>query len=232
MALTDHVAILAHSSLDAPSINRLNPSKPAAFYAQIAFPPAAGAELQAILSAVAPGGSLAGQEIGAKRNDALAKPLPGVPGDWIVARASTQYAPYVADGAGVQMDQNNPASHALIKSTFYAGKHVRAALTAFAWNHTSTGRKGISFNLTGIMAAADGERLNIGGGVVVNQFSQYANPAAAAVAPAPAQVVEQAPQGNPFATQQAQAFAAAIPAAVSANPFAQTAAPASANPFA
>jgi len=232
MAITDHVAILAHSSLDAPRVNRLNPQKPASFYAQIAFPPSAAGELQALAAAVAPGGNLAGLEIGVKTNGSLAKPLPGIPADWFVVRSSTQFAPYVADGAGNQLDQSNPASHGTIKTQFYAGKKVRAALSAFAWTYAATGRRGISFNLQGIMAADEGERLNIGGGAIVNAFQQYADPSKAAgstQAPgANAPLAPQAPAGNPFATQQAQA---AAPAA-SANPFAQAAPASNANPFA
>lgn len=231
MAITDHVATLAHSSLDVPRINRLNPEKPASFYAQIAFPPSAANELAALAQAVAPGGNLAGLEVGVKTNGALAKPLPGIPADWFVVRSSTQFAPYVADGAGNQLDQNSPATRELIKLQFYAGKKVRAALSAFAWSHAATGRRGISFNLNGVMAADEGERLNIGAGVIVNAFQQYADPTKAASAvPVPginAPVVAATPTGNPFAAQQTQP---AQPAA-SANPFAQ-ATPVTGNPFA
>jgi len=231
MAITDHVAILAHSSLDVPRVNKLNPAKPASFYAQVAFPPSAGADLQALAAAVAPGGNFAGLEVGVKTNAQLAKPLPGVPGDWFVIRTSTQFAPYVADGAGNQLDQSNPATHGTIKTQFYAGKKVRAALSAFAWAHQATGRRGISFNLQGIMAADEGERLNIGQGVVVNAFQQYADPSkAAGSTPVPgANATEQpANNGNPFGgQQQAQGGAQAQ----SANPFAQQAS-ANANPFA
>lgn len=238
MALTDHVAILAHASLDVPRVNRLNPDKPAAFYAQIAFPPAAGPDLQALAAAVAPGGNFAGLEVGVKTNGQLAKPLPGIPADWFVVRSSTQFAPYVADGAGNHLDQGNPANHATIKTQFYAGKKVRAALSAFAWTFAQTGRRGISFNLQGVMASDDGERLNIGQGVVVNAFQQYADPSkAASVTPVPganAQTQTQGPSGNPFANtggqpaQQANAGAAAQ----SGNPFAQQASGAQGNPFA
>ena len=234
MAITDHVAILAHSSLDVPRVNRLNPEKPAAFYAQIAFPPAAAGELQALAAAVAPGGNLAGLEIGVKTNGALTKPLPGIPADWFVVRASTQFAPYVADGAGNHLDQGNPANHATIKTHFYAGKKVRAALSAYSWEHTATRRRGISFNLQGIMADDEGDRLNIGAGVVVNAFQQYADPskaaAATAVPGAQTQVVAQAPTGNPFAAQPVQVPTQPPAPAASANPFAQT--QTATNPFA
>lgn len=233
MALDQHVAILAHSSLDVPRVNRLNPQKPASFYAQIAFPPAAGADLKALAAAVAPGGNFAGLEVGVKTNGQLAKPLPGIPADWFVIRSSTQFAPYVADGAGNHLDQNNPANHGLIKSTFYAGKKVRAALSAFFWTYPATGKRGISFNLQGVMASDDGERLNIGVGVIVNTFQQYADPSKAAgmqaTPGANAQTVAMPNNGNPFGGQQ-QAQQTAAPAA-SANPFAQQSQAAS-NPFA
>ncbi|HEY2023159.1 ssDNA-binding protein [Paraburkholderia sp.] len=233
--ITSHVAILAHSSLDVPSINKLNPAKPAAFYAQIAFPPRAGQDLQAIAAAVAPGGNFAGMEVGVKTNGSLAKPLPGVPADWFVVRTSTRYAPYVADAAGAQLDQSTPHGAAAIKTQFYAGKKVRAALSALAWAHPATGRKGISFNLNGIMASEDGERLNIGAGVTVNAFAKYADPSKAAPVAASANpfgaagapAAQSAPAG--VATDQ-NATAFAQPAA--ANPFAAGAAQASANPFA
>lgn len=239
MALDQHVAILAHSSLDVPRINRLNPQKPASFYAQIAFPPAAGADLQALAAAVAPGGSFAGLEVGVKTNGQLAKPLPGIPADWFVIRSSTQFAPYVADGAGNHLDQNNLANHGLIKSTFYAGKKVRAALSAFFWTYPATGKRGISFNLQGLMASDDGERLNIGSGVVVNAFAQYADPSkAASITAAPganAQTVATPNAGNPFGAsstvQQSTPVAQTAAPAASANPFAQQP-QAAANPFA
>lgn len=241
MAITDHVAILAHSSLDAPRVNRLNPEKPASFYAQIAFPPSAGADLQALAAAVAPGGNLAGLEIGVKTNGSLAKPLPGIPADWFVVRSSTQFAPYVADGAGNQLDQSNPANHATIKTHFYAGKKVRGALSAYSWEHPATRRRGISFNLQGVMAADEGERLNIGAGVVVNAFQQYADPskaaAATAVPSANAQAAAAAPAGNPFGQSSVSSPTNPLTSAPvattqqSANPFAQ-ATPAGANPFA
>jgi hypothetical protein len=246
MAITDHIAILAHASLDQPRVNKLNPQKPASFYAQIAFPPSAGADLQALAAAVAPGGNFAGMEVGVKTNAQLAKPLPGVPGDWFVVRSSTQFAPYVADGAGVQLDQGNPAQQALIRTQFYAGKKVRASLAAFAWAQAATGRRGISFSLAGVMANEDSERLNIGAGVVVNTFAKYADPSKATIGTAanpfgqPAQTMA-TPAGVPLqavmteksagaAVQAANPFAAQ-PAA-GGNPFAQGQAANNGNPFA
>lgn len=244
MAITDHVAILAHASLDIPRINRLNPEKPAAFFAQLAFPPEAANDLMALYQAVAPGGNLAGLEIGVKQNGALAKPLPGVPADWFVVRSATQYAPYVADGAGNQLEQSNPAHAATIKTHFYAGKKVRAAISTYSWEHAATRRRGVSFNLNGIMASEDAERLNVGAGVTVNAFKQYADPTkAAGVTPVPGTNARAAGgnNANPFAVAMSGSGAptastvqsAGSAASATANPFASAGAPAqSANPFA
>lgn len=229
MALSDHIGILAHSSLDMPRINRQQPEKPASFYAQIAFPPSAAGELQALADAAAPGGNLAGLEVGVRLNGQLRKPLPGIPADWLVVRSSTQFAPYVADSAGNPLDQSNRDTHAAIKTLFYAGKNVRAALSAYYWAHTKSGRRGVSYNLQGVMAAGEGERLNIGAGVIVNAFQRYAEPTKAASAtPVTDAAAAAAHCWNALTLTQAVQSPAA---AASANPFAQTAAEA-ANPFA
>lgn len=218
---TDFVAILAHSSLAAARPNRLKPGTPPTFYAEVCFPPEAAGALQALAASIAPGGNLAGLQVGVKLNSQKTKPIPGVPGDWFVVRSSTQFAPYVADAAGQQLVQGDPAVNARIGAMFYAGKKVRAALSPFSW--TFQGRSGISFNLTGVMEAGDAERLNIGSGVTANAFAKYANPNAAAPAAAPAQAA------NPFATPTTGTpLAQANQPSTSANPFAQQPA---ANPF-
>ena len=218
---TDFVAILAHSSLAMARPNKLKPGSPPTFYAEVCFPPEAGGALQALAAAVAPGGQLGGLEIGVKLNSQKQKPIPGVPGDWLVVKSSTQFAPYVADSSGAQIVQGDAAANARIQATFYAGKKVRAALSAFAWAHAQTNRRGISFNLTGVLEAGDGERLNIGSGVTANAFAKYAQPGSA-----PAQ---QSAAPLDFA-KLAQPQQSAAPA-VSANPFAQQPAQAN-NPFA
>lgn len=167
--LTDHIAILLYSSLDQARTNRLNPNKPAAFFAQIAFPPTAGSDLHQLVSSVAPGGQLAGLEIGVNQASTLKKPIPGIPGDWLVVRASTQFAPTILNTQG----QAVTGSEA-IRATFYPGRRIRGALSVFPWNHPTTGRKGVSFNLQGVMDAGPGERLAIGDGVTVNAFQAYA----------------------------------------------------------
>ena len=223
--ITDFVAILAHSSLAMARPNKLKPGSPPTFYAEVCFPPEAGAVLAALASAVAPGNSLAGQEVGVKVNAQKAKPIPGIPGDWLVVKSSTQFAPYVADVAGAQIVQGDAAANAKIQAMFYAGKKVRASVSPFAWTHAQTGRRGVSFNLTGIMEAGDAERLNIGSGMTANAFAKYGVRADGQQAPAPA--------ANPFAAQAPapQPQQQVVQPAASANPFAQQPAQTN-NPFA
>jgi hypothetical protein len=213
MAITDHIAILTHSALAQAVPNRKKVGNPLQFYAVLAFPPAAQDDLAAVLKSVAPGGSLAGIDIRVPRNANTAKPIPGVPGDWFVIRAASQFAPYLADETGAQLDQQ--AQQAAIRSKFYAGKKVRAALSAYFWPNEGGG---ISFNLDGVMSVADGERLAIGNNDVAGTFGKYADPNAG-------QVNHSEPaKHDPFAGK---------PATGSADPFAQAAKPATgSNPFA
>lgn len=215
--LIDHVAILTSSALATAQVNKLKPQRGPEFYAVIAFPPAAGAALHALCQTVA---TLTPDiQVNVKPNASTKKPIVGIPPDWFIVRASTQYAPFVADESGKQLVQDVPADAARIRQCFYAGKRVRASLSCFAWSH-ATGGKGVSFNIDGIMAVEDGERLAIGGGAMVNAFEKFAQaPAAGAAA-------------NPFAgAAPAPAASPAAAPATNANPFAQSA-PAAANPFA
>lgn len=214
--LIDHVAILTSSSLAQAVPNKLKGGR-LEFYAVIAFPPAAGQALQALCQAVAT--LTSDVQVNVKPNASTKKPIVGIPPEWLIVRAATQYAPYVADVSGRQLVQDVPADAAAIRQQFYAGKRVRAALSTFAWSH-ATGGKGVSFNIDGIMAVEDGERLAIGGGAMVNAFERFAQPAAAGAAAT-----------NPFAgAAPAPAPVAAAPVA-NANPFAAAGAGA-ANPFA
>ncbi|WP_298379337.1 ssDNA-binding protein [uncultured Bradyrhizobium sp.] len=220
--LIDHVAILTSSALASAQVNKLKPGRGPEFYAVIAFPPAAGAALHALCLQVAT--LTADIQVNVKPNASTKKPIVGIPPDWLIVRASTQYAPYVADESGKQLMQDVPTDAAKIRQCFYAGKRVRAALSAFAWSH-ATGGKGVSFNIDGVMAVEDGERLAIGNGAMVNAFEKFAQPAAAGAV---------AGSANPFAgasTGNAAAPAAAPAPAANANPFA-AAATAGANPFA
>lgn len=221
--LIDHVAILTSSTLAVAQVNKLKPQRGPEFYAVIAFPPAAGAALHEICKIAgqnAFGGLGSDVRIRVQPNASTKKPIVGIPGDWLIVRASTQFAPYVADVSGKQLEQTNPEHAARIRQEFYAGKRVRAALSAFGWTHPQSG-KGISFNIDGIMAVEDGERLAVGNGAMVNAFEKFAAPGTAGTA-------------NPFAGGSAGAEAtprATAAAAANANPFAQ-ASTATANPFA
>lgn len=201
MALTDHIAILTHAALAEPVVNKKKASKPSEFYALIAFPPAAGNDLADLAKQVAPGGNLAGLSMNVKPNSKQGKPIPGVPDDWFIVRAATQFAPYIADAHGKQMDQSTDA--AAIRTKFYAGKKIRAALTAFAWNYD--GKPGVSYNLAGVMEAGDGERLAIGNSAPA-AFEKYADKSAPTTAPAPAAIGD-----NPFAQTGASTGATANP---------------------
>lgn len=232
--LIDHIAILTSSALATPQVNKLKPQRGPEFYAVIAFPPAAGQalhELCKIAGTNAFGGLGADVSIRVAPNASTKKPIVGIPGDWLIVRASTQYAPYVADQSGKQLDQNevDPSdpgkaekNRQAIRQQFYAGKRVRAALSAYGWTHPQSG-KGISFNIDGVMAVEDGERLAIGNGAMVNAFEKFAQPAAAGGTTG---------AQNPFATTHAAAAPAPVAApAANANPFAAAGAGA-ANPFA
>lgn len=219
--LIDHVAILTSSALATAQVNKLKPQRGPEFYAVIAFPPAAGAalhELCKIAGQNAFGGLGNDVSIRVQPNASTKKPIPGIPGDWLIVRASTQYAPYVADQAGRQLMQDKPEDAAAIRQQFYAGKRVRAAMSAYGWTHPQSG-KGISFNIDGVMAVEDGERLAIGNGAMVNAFEKFAQPGATA----------STVTTNPFAAAAPAASPGAAPAPA-ANPFAQTTQ--AANPFA
>lgn len=227
--ITDHVAILASHALAQQAANELKGGK-LEYYAVVAFPPAAGADIMALMASVATGGDISKYEHSVKQNQHTKKPIVGIPGDWLIVRAATQFPPYIADAAGAQLSQADPAQQAAIRSVFYAGKRVRAAINAYAWNFK--GKDGISFNIDGVMDAGEaGERLNIGQGATVNAFAAHANPNAV-TQPAPGTNAQTAntpaAQGNPFGGTPATQTAA--PAA-SVDPFAQAPA-ANANPFA
>lgn len=222
--LIDHVAILTSSALATAQVNKLKPQRGPEFYAVIAFPPAAGAALHDLCKIAgqnAFGGLGSDVSIRVQPNASTKKPIVGIPGDWLIVRASTQYAPFVADVSGKQLVQDKPEDAAAIRTQFYAGKRVRASLSAYGWTHPQSG-KGISFNIDGVMAVEDGERLAIGNGAMVNAFEKFAQAPATGASGA----------ANPFAGAAPAAAPAPVAApAPNANPFAQSA-PAAANPFA
>lgn len=182
MSLQDHLAILTHSSLAEATPNKKKAGNPLQFYALVAFPPAAGGDLAELAKGVAAGGSLSGVEVGIKTNGAVipgitarATPIPGIPADWFIIRASTMFAPAVVARDGERLDQET--QKAAIKAAFYPGRRVRVILEAFSWTYDK--RPGVSFNLTGVMDAGDGERMNIGSEAGINDaFSKYADASA------------------------------------------------------
>lgn len=226
--LTDHVAILTQSSLAEATPNKKKPGSPLQFYGLFAFPPEASNDLFAALQAksveknhpivngVTP--------VGVARNDSRKNekgqpiaPLPGVPGDWLVVRASTQYAPDLFDEAA-QPIVRDAANLSAIRSRFYAGKRVRVQLNPYHWT-TSGG--GFSWNVTAVMdAGVGGDRITgMGGGADVDAFRKHATSAPVNQSAAPT-----APTANPFDAPQQT-----TPPAQQANPFAQ--ATGTANPF-
>jgi hypothetical protein len=207
--LMDYVAILTNSSLDQARVNTMKDAKPLEFYAVVAFPPEAADALFAVVQQSAPGGDVTGLEIGVKTNaEKGTKAIPGIPGDWLIARAATQYPPYISDATGQQLDQAAPGVAPAIRSAFYAGKRVRVALASYAWTFAKTGRRGISFNLNGVMdAGEDGDRLSIGVGKIANAFAAHANPNAKPIGSAPvpgdnAQTIDKPNNANPFGSRQ------------------------------
>lgn len=231
--LAGYEAILTHHAIVTPQVNKLKAAKPLEFYALIAFPAAAQADLWAILverATAAFGGMHQDVQHGIKTNATSKKPIPGVPGDALIVRAASQFAPEVYDADGSLLSQQNPAHIAAIKAKFFAGTKVRAILTPFHWTHP-TGGRGISFNLAGIMLVpSDAQRLAIGGVDTAGAFAKYAAAGAGSAANTGA---ASAPAANFAAGGNPGAFGSGAPAANS-NPFAQAAggAPAGgANPF-
>lgn len=229
--LAGYEAILTHHAIVTPQVNKLKPTKPAEFYALIALPAAAQADLWAILveCATTAFGHANNFEHGIKTNATSKKPIPGVPGDALIVRAASQYAPEIYDADGTLLNPQNPAHLQTIKAKFFAGTRVRTILTPYHW--TFQGKNGVSFNLAGIMLVpSEAQRLAIGGVDTASAFKKFAQPGPGGLP---------ATTGAP--TDAAAAFAAGgnpgavggAPAA-NANPFAQQtsgAAGAGGNPF-
>jgi hypothetical protein len=217
LMISDHIAILLHSSLDQARVNRLKPTAPASYFVQIAFPPAATQDLHALISSVVPGGDASRVSVSVHENQRMKKPFPGVPADWLIVRASTQYAPAVlaADGATI-------TDNATIRATFYAGRFVRVALSAFAWT-SPQGVHGASFNVMGVMDSGENARLAIGNTAMID-LQAHAKPAAPQALQAP-QPINPFAQSTPQTTNPFASHAASNPFAQSTaqpvNPFAQ-----------
>jgi hypothetical protein len=220
-SIMDCVGILTNFSIAAPQrnknkIDRKTGTNRMEYYAVVAFPPEAGPVLHALVSECATqnfGGLHPDVQHTVRRNDApnrngVVNMIPGVPADWLMVRAASEYAPYVADEAGAQLSGD------AMRAVFYPGKRVRVSISCYKWIR-DTGR-GVNFNLDGIMAASDGERLNIGSGQTANAFSRYANPNAG-----PASTAQTSPggfgqgvgYGGMTGQPQPQGFAAPAPTA-------------------
>lgn len=227
MALTDHIGTLLQGSFDRPAKNRLKPQAPSEYYAVVAFPPAAAADLASALAEVAPGGNWKAVQHAVKPNNQLPKPFPGIPDDHLVVRFGTQFAVEIRgeDGAEIIPTAENSA---LIRSKLFAGQRVRINGGPYLWNFQ--GKPGISWNLCGAMAVGGGERRpggNNGGGFEAyipkgepaaqdNAFTSQAAPAQGGQQQ-PAQGGQQSVQqgnGNPFQQGSANGGAAG------GNPFA------------
>ena len=180
--LAGYEAILTHHAITAPQFNKLKPGKPAEFYALVALPAEAQADLWAIITerATSAFGRVEGVEHGIKTNATSKRPIPGVRGDALIVRAASQYAPEIYDADGTVLSPQNPAHLQTIKAKFFAGTRVRTILTPYHW--TFQGKNGVSFNLAGIMLVpSDAQRLAIGGVDTAGAFAKYAAAGAGSV---------------------------------------------------
>ena len=203
MSITDHEAILLHASLDQPRANKANPGK-VEFYTNIALPPSAADDLAASMKEVAPNGNLSGLRLTIEPNGKKAKPHAGIPNDWLILRLSSgaDYAPdlYAENGQKVAA---LPVNGGQIRSEFFSGQRVRVNGYPFFWTHAQSGARGVSWNLSGVMAVGGGERRGGGGGEPSESaFAKYRNdpPAQQAEQSAPQQTGTEASgnAGNPF----------------------------------
>lgn len=188
MSITDHEAILLHSSLDQPRAGRSNPGK-VEFYTSIALPPSAADDLATAMKEVAPNGNLSGLRLTIEPNSKKAKPHAGIPGDWLILRLASgaDYSPdlFAADGQKIAA---LPINGSQIRGEFFAGQKVRINGYPFFWNHAQSGAKGVSWNLSGAMAVGGGERRGGGGGEPSESaFARYRGDA-------PAQTSQSVPQ--------------------------------------
>ena len=193
MSITNHVGTLLYSALAKPQPNKTNPAK-IEFFATVAFPPSAGADLAAAMTAVTPNGTLAGQRLTVEANVKKAKPHAGIPDDWLIVRFTSgpDYAPELFTQTGDRI-LANPVNSTEIASRFYAGQQVRVNGYPFHWKHTGSGSQGVSWNLSGLMEVGGGER-RAGGNDSESAFAAYVDPNAA---PAPTRTPAPAPTRTP-----------------------------------
>lgn len=215
MSITDHEAILLHSSLDQPRANKANPGK-VEFYTNVAFPPTAANDLAAAMKEVAPNGSLSGLRLTIEANSKKSKPHAGIPDDWLILRLSSgaEYSPELFAESG-QKIAALPVNGSQIRTEFFAGQRVRINGYPFFWNHAQSGARGVSWNLSGVMAVGGGERRGgAGGEPSESAFAKYRQnaPAEAAAPASSAQAAStpanggSAPSGNPFQQAGGGAF--------------------------
>ena len=234
MPVIQHQGILLDNTL---AVARPNPNKRERIehYANIAFPPAAGPEIQALLSAAANGVNLGNLYLpvvqnGARKNQkGQSTTVAGIPDDWLIMRVSTspEYPPARVDADGTVL--TNPAD---VSRAFYAGRNVIADVW-FKLSAPHQKGQSIFANIAGVIAQANGQRLAIGRDTI-GDLQRYAQPGAATqtVPGANAQTQAVAPQANPFGAATQQQSAQVQAPATKADPFVQAAGAASANPFA
>lgn len=200
MSIADHVAILLFSSLDQPRAGKSNPNK-VEFYTTIALPPAAANDLADQMKTVAPNGNLAGLRLTIEPNSKKAKPIVGVPDDYLILRLSSgpDYPPELFTEEGKKLTAL-PVHGTEIRTAFYAGNKVRINGYPYFWDKTSIGAgKGISWNLSGVMAVGGGERRAGGAGEPSESaFAKYRGESAPAQNNVPAQQTQAASDSNPF----------------------------------
>lgn len=216
MSITDFEAILLHSSLDQPRPNKANPGK-IEFYTNIALPPAAANDLAESMKGVTPNGSLSGLRLTIEPNSKKAKPHAGIPDDWLILRLSSgaDYAPELFTTSGEKIAAL-PLNGGQIRTEFYSGQRVRVNGYPFFWNHEKSGAKGVSWNLSGVMAVGGGERRGGGGGEPSESaFAKYRNDSA------PVAVAEEVDESK----------GKVAPGAAAGNPFQQSTVGTEANPF-
>ena len=220
--LADFEGILLSSSLTEARASKSNPNK-IEFYAAVAYPAEAGAALAELAKTVAPNGSLAGLRMTVEPNIRKAKPFAGIPDDALIMRLTSgpDYPPALFTSEGMRIPAG-AAGAPMAREQLYAGQKVRVNGYPYFWNHTASGGRGISWNLSGVMAIGGGERRGNQGESNEAAFGRYGTIHDAP----PAQTDAQA---SGFGSAPAPAPA---PAPAAADPFNQgTAGAANANPF-
>lgn len=225
MAFEDHIAILLSGAFDRPQKNKFKPADAPEYYALVAVPPSAGADISAILASVNPNWSnmIHPVETNAKQK----KPYPGIPDDYLVFRMQSQFVPEIRDSNGAELVPT-AENAGYIRSQLYAGANVRVRGTVKEWEFN--GKRGLKFYLGGVMAAGGGERRASSSGSFdkfvpedapqSSGFGQPANAAPTGGFGQPATQAAPATQANehPF-VQQNGAAAFSAPVADPAKPF-------------